>query len=193
MPISIPTAYASAAGGGIGEDVSDIVSALPPHTNVRVSQLSQRGNRPVRTSEHSLWIGSLPSFGQVLQQASWSLTILMDGELSVVGGHSLCREALRCNLGSPVVSISLAHPFLLGERSAIYQIVYELHLLRNRRRYSRDLAQQIRARPRELGVWQPSAQAGQRSVTANQCLKWRLWMQRWATQPRVGFPWSVSR
>ncbi len=33
----------------------------------------------------------------------------MDGELSVVGGHSLsAREAARRNLGSPVASISLA-------------------------------------------------------------------------------------
>jgi len=33
----------------------------------------------------------------------------MDGELSVVGGHSLsAREAARRNLGSPVAPISLA-------------------------------------------------------------------------------------
>ena len=82
--------------------------------NVNLSRLPQRGNRPIRTSEHSLWIGSLVSSRHQLQQASSSLAILMDGELSVVGGHSLGREAIRYNLGSPVVSISLAHPLLLG-------------------------------------------------------------------------------
>jgi hypothetical protein len=119
--------------------------------------LPQRANRPIRTSEHSSWIGSLVSSRHKLQQASSSLTILMDGELSVVGGHSLCREAIRCNLGSPVVSISLAHPLLLGERSAIYQIVYELHLFGKRERDPRSTAQVIRAKRREIEVLQQPA------------------------------------
>src|SRR6266487_670892 len=53
---------------------------------------SQREDRPIRTNENSSWIGSLASSRHKLQQASSSLVILMDGEPSVVGGHSLLTE-----------------------------------------------------------------------------------------------------
>ena len=137
----------------------------PPssHTNVRVFQLPQRANRPIRTSEHSSWIGSLVSSRHKLQQASSSLSILMDGELSVVGGHSLCREAIRCNLGSPVVSISLAYPFRLGERSAIYQILYELHLCEGRRSYQRGTTWFLSAGSRRIARERPPAPDGRSS------------------------------
>src|SRR5712691_10252907 len=88
------------------------VSFLTPR--VSIDQHRQREDRPTRTSENSSWIGSLVSSRHKLQQASLSLAILMDGELSVVGGHSLCREAARCNLGSPVASTSLADSIFFG-------------------------------------------------------------------------------
>jgi len=52
----------------------------------------------------------------------------MDGELSVVGGHSLQREAARGNLGSPVASTKYSRSYLPEMISPIYQLVYEWHL-----------------------------------------------------------------
>ncbi|MFL5627403.1 MAG: hypothetical protein ACJ788_17645, partial [Ktedonobacteraceae bacterium] len=47
---------------------------------------------PVRTSENSSGIGSLLGAGLVLQQASSSLAILMDGGPSIQGGHSFLSK-----------------------------------------------------------------------------------------------------
>jgi len=60
-----------------------------PRKSVSANIRLQRANHLLRTCENSSWIGSLPECVQVLQQAQWSLPILMDGELSVGGGHSL--------------------------------------------------------------------------------------------------------
>jgi hypothetical protein len=71
-------------------------------------------HRPRRINGNSSRIGSPPNTSRRLQQAQWSLPILMDGEPSVGGGHPLfASEAACCNDGSPVASTSGAEATFL--------------------------------------------------------------------------------
>src|SRR5258708_1091389 len=93
MPISIPTTWVVSTCSGIGEEDPDIIGALshrrrpPAHTGAPTETRCNGENRPVRTSENSSRIGSPPSQGQGLQQASLSLPVLMDWEQSTQGGR----------------------------------------------------------------------------------------------------------
>src|SRR5947209_7338038 len=77
----------------MGEEGLDIIGALshrhclPAHTAEPTRTRLNGEDRPIRTSENSSWIGSPPSSCQGLQQAPWSLPVLMDGEQSPQGGR----------------------------------------------------------------------------------------------------------
>src|SRR5260370_8609013 len=99
MPISMPTTWVVTTCSGIGEEDPDIIVALShcrrpsAHTGEPTGTHLNGEDRPVRTSENSHRIGSLPSACQVLQQAPLSLAVLMDGEQSIHGGRSLFPNA----------------------------------------------------------------------------------------------------
>ncbi|HKF36305.1 MAG TPA: hypothetical protein VKB35_05340, partial [Ktedonobacteraceae bacterium] len=89
----MPTTCVVTTGSGIGEEDPDIIGALahrrrpPAHTGKPTGTRLNGDDRPVRTSENSCRIGSLPGACQVLQQAPLSLAVLMDGEPSTHGGR----------------------------------------------------------------------------------------------------------
>jgi len=93
MPISMPTTWVVTTCSGIGEEDPVIIVALshrrrpPAHTGAPTGTYFNGEDRPVRTSENSCRIGSLPSPCQALQQAPLSLSVLMDGEQSIQGGR----------------------------------------------------------------------------------------------------------
>jgi len=89
----MPTTWVVTTCSSIGEEDSDLIVALshrrrpPAHTGAPTGTRFNGEDRPVRTSEHSFRIGSLPSPCQVLQQAPWSLPVPLDGEQSTQGGR----------------------------------------------------------------------------------------------------------
>src|SRR5258708_1372098 len=86
MPISMPTTWVVTTCSGIGEEDSDIIVALshhrrpPARTGAPTGTRFNGEDRPVRTSENSFRIGSLPIPCQVLQQAPLSLPALIDAQ-----------------------------------------------------------------------------------------------------------------
>src|SRR5258708_22992267 len=132
MPISMPTTWVVTTCSGIGEEDPDIISALSHRRRSSAHAAEPTGtrfngeDRPVRTSENSSRIGSPPSACQGLQQAQWSLPVLMDGEQSIQGGHWLfqTRRMLRQRLSRCFHQYSRLQ--LPQMPSPIYQLVYEL-------------------------------------------------------------------
>src|SRR2546426_2210577 len=120
MPISMPTTWVVTTGSGIGEEDPDIFVALshrrrpPAHTGAPTGTHFNGENRPVRTSENSYRIGSLPGPCQVLQQAPLSLSVLMDGEQSTEARSLSVSKCAACyDKGSPVASTSIADAIFL--------------------------------------------------------------------------------
>ena len=90
-PISMSTTWVGTICSGIGEGDPAIIVALshrprpPAHTGAPTGAHFNEVGRPVRTSENSSRIGSLPSVCEGLQQALRSLAVLMNREQSTHG------------------------------------------------------------------------------------------------------------
>ncbi len=123
----MPTTYAKTLGAGGFEEASDII-VLSVLTLWRVAVSDRLNGKPILSGQVRTQHGSAVARVryQVLQQASSSLVIPMEGEPSTQGGHYRFLQAACYYEGSPVASISIADPFLFRLGSPTYQLVYEL-------------------------------------------------------------------